>query len=41
MKDLITKSFLVHSRGAEDTEDQEKFMEDGKIHNYGSTDKNK
>lgn len=33
MKDLITKSFLVHSRGAEDpNDDQEKYMENGKIH---------
>lgn len=40
MKDLITKSFLVHSRGAEDQDDQEKYMEGGKIH-YEGMDKNK
>ena len=36
MKDLITKSFLVHSRGAEDAnDDQEKYIEGGKIHYDG------
>ena len=41
MKDLITKSFLVHSRGAEDPDDnQEKYMEGGKIH-YDNNEKNK
>lgn len=36
MKDLITKSFMVHSRGATDQQDdQEKYIEGGKIHYEG------
>lgn len=33
MKDLITKSFLAHSKGTSDpNDDQEKYIEGGKIH---------
>lgn len=36
MKDLITKSFLVHSKGATDpNDDQEKYIEGGQIHYDG------